>query len=86
MIDLGKINELASKLSDAIPPGANQVREEIEGQFKAVLVKTFEKLDLVTREEFDAQTATLERAMVKLKTLERQLDHLEKDQGLSNLT
>lgn len=79
MIDLGKIDELASRLSDALPPGAREVREDMEARFRAVLLKAFEALDLVTREEFDIQKAVLERAMVKLETLEHQLEELERE-------
>ncbi len=79
MIDLGKIDELASRLSDALPPGAKEVREDMEARFRAVLLRAFEALDLVTREEFDIQKAVLERAMVKLGTLERQLEALERE-------
>jgi BMFP domain-containing protein YqiC len=77
MIDLKKIDELAARLAEALPPGARQVREDAETQFRQLLRRTFEKMHLVTREEFDAQKAVLERAMVKLEALQRQLEALE---------
>lgn len=79
MIDISRIDELAKRLADALPPGARQVREEAEAQFRQLLKRAFKQMDLVTREEFDAQNAVLERAMVKLESLQRQLDALEED-------
>jgi BMFP domain-containing protein YqiC len=40
-------------------------------------MNTFSKLDLVTREEFDAQRAVLLRSREKIDALERQLAELE---------
>jgi BMFP domain-containing protein YqiC len=77
MIDLGKIDEIVTKLSDSLPPGAARLQEDLEQQFRSILQKAFAKMELVTREEFDAQLATLERMRVKLESLERQLEQLE---------
>jgi BMFP domain-containing protein YqiC len=41
------------------------------------MMSTFSKLDLVTREEFDAQRAVLLRSREKIDALERQLAELE---------
>jgi BMFP domain-containing protein YqiC len=78
MIDLGKIDEIVSKLSESLPPGAVRLREDLEERFRAVLQNAFGRMDLVTREEFDAQAAVLERLRAKLETLQRQLDELDK--------
>ena len=80
MIDLGKIDEIVTKLSDSLPPGAASLRQDLERQFKAILQRAFEKMELVTREEFDAQTAILERLRIKLDSLERQLEQLDSGQ------
>ena len=45
--------------------------------FRPVLKSAFEKMELVTREEFDAQAGVLERLKARLETLERQLNELE---------
>lgn len=42
------------------------------------LKNIFSKMDLVTREEFDAQTKVLHRTRLKLETLEQKLKDLEK--------
>ena len=77
MIDLSKIDELAGRFGDVLPPGARELRSDLEARFRTVLLKGFEKLDLVTREEFDIQKAVLERTAVKLAALEARLAELE---------
>jgi BMFP domain-containing protein YqiC len=77
MIDLRKIDEIVTRLSDSLPPGAAQLQEDIEAQFRAVLKKAFERMELVTREEFDEQKAVLERTRVRLEALQSQLAELE---------
>ncbi len=78
MIELGKIDEIITKLGESLPPGAARLREDLEDRFRPVLRKSLEKLDLVSREEFETQAAVLERLQVKLEALERQLGDLEK--------
>jgi len=80
MIDLGKIDDIVNRLSDSLPPGASRLKEDLETQLRSILKSTFEKMDLVTREEFDIQTSVLERTRVKLDVLERQLNDLEGSQ------
>jgi hypothetical protein len=78
MIDLGKIDELATRLSEALPPGAQRLREDARARFRSVLKSAFEKMDLVSREEFDIQSAVLERTRAKLEAIEQQLLALER--------
>lgn len=54
------------------------MKAEIEEQFRLVLARNFEKMNLVTREEFDAQSAVLKRTREKLEKLQEQLTQLEK--------
>lgn len=51
--------------------------KDIEKNLKALLASTFDKLDLVTREEFDIQAEVLARTREKLKALEARLAELE---------
>ena len=77
MIDLGKIDEIVNRLSELLPPGVTKLKDDMEAQFRTVLKGAFEKMDLVSREEFDIQKAVLERTRIKLDALQRQLDELE---------
>jgi BMFP domain-containing protein YqiC len=78
MIDLGKIDDLVNRLSESLPPAANRLKEDLESQFRTILKSGLEKMELVTREEFDIQKSVLERTRVKLEALQRQLDDLER--------
>jgi ubiquinone biosynthesis accessory factor UbiK len=73
MIDLN----LARRLSDMVPPGLRQSREELQATFKSALQAGLGKLDLVTREEFDVQRAVLLRTREKLEALEKTVAALE---------
>jgi BMFP domain-containing protein YqiC len=74
MIDLRKIDDLTRKLSETLPPGLSQVKEEVQTQFHDILTRAFEKMNLVTREEFDAQCEVLARTREKLAELEQRLE------------
>ena len=76
MIDLSHIDDLARRLSNLLPPGAREGREELQQNFKSVLQAGLGKLELVTREEFDVQRAVLARTREKLEALEKQLAEL----------
>jgi BMFP domain-containing protein YqiC len=77
MIDMQFIDEITRKLGESLPPGVSQLRDDIETRFRAVLKRSLDATDLVTREEFEKQKALLERAQIKLKALEQQLGELE---------
>ena len=76
MIDLAQLDELARRLSNLVPPGLREGREELQQNFKSVLQAGLGKLDLVTREEFDVQRAVLLRTREKLDALEQRLAEL----------
>jgi BMFP domain-containing protein YqiC len=77
MIDLNQLDDLARRLSDMVPPGLRQSREELQATFKSALQAGLGKLDLVTREEFDVQRAVLLRTREKLEALEKTVAALE---------
>ena len=77
MIDLNQIDDLARRLSDLVPPGLRESREELQATFKTALQAGLGKLDLVTREEFEVQRAVLLRTREKLDALELAVAALE---------
>jgi ubiquinone biosynthesis accessory factor UbiK len=77
MIDPQKLDDLATKLSDAIPPGAKSFQQDLHSQFKQILQSMLVKMDLVTREEFDAQTKVLARTRQKIDALEKIVAEIE---------
>ncbi|WP_333628942.1 accessory factor UbiK family protein, partial [Stenotrophomonas cyclobalanopsidis] len=48
MIDLNHLDDLARRLSDLVPPGLRESREELQATFKTALQAGLAKLDLVT--------------------------------------
>lgn len=56
---------------------AQSPTSDIEKNLRAALAGLFAKLELVTREEFDVQTAVLLRAQERLTELEARLARLE---------
>lgn len=76
-----QIDELARQLAAAVPKNLRALGEDIEKNFRSLLSAGFERMDLVTREEFDLQTAVLERTRAKLDALEARLGALESADG-----
>lgn len=77
MIELKKIEELVDGIARVLPAGSEQLREEVRGNVRLVLESAFARMNLVTREEFDAQTLLLRRTREKLEELERQVAEIE---------
>lgn len=78
VLDPKKLEEIANKVADIIPPGVKQVADDIDSKVKQVLQHQLSRLDFVSREEFDVQTSVLQRTREKLIALEARLDELEK--------
>jgi BMFP domain-containing protein YqiC len=71
------IDDLARRLSAAMPESLSAMRRDLEGNFKAVLQAGLARLDLVTRQEFDVQAGVLRRTREKLEALEARLAAFE---------
>ncbi len=69
--------EWAQRLTQFLPPGLKGFRQELETNFRAMLQGGLEKLDLVSREQFEVQRELLARSRAKLDTLEKQVRELE---------
>jgi len=72
-----KIDELAKRLLERVPPALRSARDDLEANFRVVLRSGLAKLDLVTRDEFDAQAKVLARAREQLEALEARIRELE---------
>ena len=79
MIDLKKIEQIADRIMRVLPAGSDVVRDEIRDNISIVLESALQRMNLVTREEFDQQTAVLRRTREKLEELERVVAALEAD-------
>lgn len=74
MIDKHLFEDLNRRIADALrdTPAA-----DLEKNLRALLVSWFDRLDLVSREDFDVQRKLLERAQAKLAELEKRTAELE---------
>jgi len=72
-----KIDEIVRRLVESVPPGIRAVQQDLESNFRAVLRASLTKLDLVSRDEFDAQMRVLERTRARLEELERRVAGME---------
>ena len=84
-MDTFRIDEIARKLLERVPPALRSMQADLETNFRAVLRERLSKLDLVSRDEFDAQTRVLERTRAQLEALEGRLTALEGG-GTTSLT
>jgi ubiquinone biosynthesis accessory factor UbiK len=68
------LNDIQARVSDLLK---NSPARDVERNVRAMLSQGFSKLELVTREEFDAQTQVLVRTRTRLEELERRVAELE---------
>jgi ubiquinone biosynthesis accessory factor UbiK len=76
-MNANSLDELARRLADSVPESVKAFGRDLEGNFKAVLQAQLAKLDLVTRQDFDVQSAILQRTQAKLADLEARVKELE---------
>lgn len=78
MIDPKFFENIAKRLSDAVPKPVRDMEKDLQKKFHAILQSAFSKLDLVTREEFDAQVKVLARTRQKVDALVKTLEQADK--------
>ena len=75
--DTKTIDDIANRLTSAIPPSLNNLKDDLEKTFQAILQGALGKLDLVTREEFEVQKMVLAKTRSKLEDLENRVSEME---------
>jgi BMFP domain-containing protein YqiC len=68
------LDKIASQISALLPEQASQ---DMKHNIQQVLTRQLNKLDVVSRDEFDAQQAVLLRTREKLDALEKQVAAME---------
>ena len=81
MISASAIEDVARRLADLVPPDARAARDDLVANFREVLRGGLRRLDLVTREEFDAQRRVLLRTRQMVEALEARVAELEQRLG-----
>ena len=65
------LEELSKRISSLIPVDVKHMQDDIENNIRQLLQTSLAKMNLVTREEFDVQSAVLQRTREKLEQLEQ---------------
>ena len=72
------LDDLVRRIADALPGGIGQLNEDMRRNLKEVISASLSRMDLVSREEFEVQSAVLARTREKLERLEAKVAELEK--------
>ena len=75
------LDDLSRRLSAAVPKGLAALGADLDKTFHAILQGAFEQMNLVSREEFEAQKAVLARTRDKLEKLQARVAELERRAG-----
>ena len=81
MISMSAIDEVARRLAELVPADARAARDDLVANFRDALRSGLRRLDLVTREEFDAQRGVLLRTRETVEALEARVVELEERLG-----
>jgi ubiquinone biosynthesis accessory factor UbiK len=69
--------ELFSQVGRFVPSGAAPLGADVKKNLRALVGAALTRMDLVSREEFDVQSALLVRTRTRLAALEKQVTALE---------
>ncbi len=71
------LDELTKRISSLFPGDVKNLQDDLQNNVRSLLQSTLTKMNLVTREEFDVQSAVLQRTREKLEELEKQVEQLK---------
>ena len=71
------LDDLVRRIFAVLPQGVSQINDEVRKNLKEVLSASLSRMDLVSREEFEVQSAVLARTREKLERLEAQVAAME---------
>ncbi|HBV77949.1 MULTISPECIES: ubiquinone biosynthesis accessory factor UbiK [Vibrio] len=77
MFDAKKIEQIAKQIHESMPQPVKNLGSDVDQKVRQVIQGQLNKLDVVSREEFDVQTQVLLRTRQKLNDLEAKLADLE---------
>jgi ubiquinone biosynthesis accessory factor UbiK len=72
-----RIEDLLKRLLEGLPPSLQAARDDLKAHADRALRAGLQRLDLVGREEFDAQARVLERSRELIAALEARVAELE---------
>jgi ubiquinone biosynthesis accessory factor UbiK len=71
------IGEVLQQVNELV--GNSGIKGEVDKSVRALVQSGLTRLDVVSREEFDAQTETLQRLRAQISSLELQLEELTRE-------
>ncbi|PJC85057.1 cytoplasmic protein [Vibrio sp. HA2012] len=77
MFDPKKLEQIAKQIHDSMPEPVKELGADVELKVRQVIQGQLNKLDVVSREEFEVQTQVLLRTRQKLSEIEQKLAALE---------
>ena len=77
MIQAQDLDNLVNKLAQLLPMADSRMRQDIKKNIRALLDSSFQKMDLVSREEYEVQKALLARTQERLAELQKRIEQLE---------
>ena len=80
MIKQEKIEDFFQEFSRLLPDDLRRFKKDTDKNLKAAMNAAFARMDLVTREEFDIQSALLSKTRLLVEQLEQKLNELESKQ------
>ena len=72
------LKEISNRLLQLLPLTAS-LKSQIQSKINTVLKSTFEEFGVITKEELEQERIALQRAMIRIAELEKQLDSLESE-------
>lgn len=78
---INPLENLVKEVLANLPGASENLRQDMHNSLRAGLELGLKKLDLVTRDEFEAQRAVLDRLREQLTQLEAKINALETSQG-----
>lgn len=76
-LDPRLLDDISKNIGNLIPSDLKIIKDDFEKNVRLAIQSGFSRLDLVSREEFDVQTAVLEKTRAKLDALEQKVAALE---------
>ena len=76
--DPKNVENFANKIRDIMPESLKTSREEMQKTLRSGAEGVIQKLDLVSREEYDIQVALLKKCQERINELEAKISEMEK--------
>ena len=73
------IEQLMRSILQTLPADGLAIRQEVKDNLRIAVESSLARMNVVSREEFDAQSALLQRTRIKLAELEEKLAQLQEE-------